>query len=128
MSIEIENTEKPSDAAIAAYKSALEDLLSPYGIGVAVEVYNEPLLLTSTVNGEITRKVNIWIRPISVSSEGAEPFAARLNGRKSISENEDPINIWLDAVCIQSQFCSKQNLPRDDKFYSLWDRRKEINT
>lgn len=120
--------DKPTNEQVQKYIKKLEDLLSHINIKVSVELYDLPIEVTSTFNGSIQEKYNVWLKSLRISSPEVTDLDVFLYHRLSHTFNTENSNaMWQDAYDIQNflyrHLKKRVGKPQDgDVYWKLWDK------
>lgn len=122
--------DKPTNEQVQKYVEKLENLLSHLNIKVSVDLYDLPIEVTTTLNGSIQEKYNIWLKSLRISNPEVTDLDVVLYHRLSHTFNTENGNaMWQDAYDIQNflytHLKKKVGNPKEgDIYWKLWDKIK----
>ena len=130
--MDIVNKERPTLENLKIYTSNLEALLKAIHVKVQVLLNDEPMLLTSMRNNQITSRENLWVDKFAIDC----PLTGKFEmmhlpfQRDVLSHASEKKEIFNDAYIIQTEIYRRINKdtgrPQDgDSYWALWDHIKK---
>lgn len=130
--MDIKYKDKPSKKQIKYYTNKLEEFLSAHNASISVELWNDPLYMESFENGNLTKRENIWIKRIKISTPKVKEISVFVFS-EGIDENMTDEKIWHDAHRIQDQLYKYLNLVPEitpsisnDPYWEIWKHLKDL--
>ncbi len=126
--IELQNKERPTDAAIKKWELKIEDLLSAHELKVSLIIRDTPREWWEGFKSperEWRSHYLDWIEGVKISNQEVDSLVVPLYTKHYVTENEEHAITWHDAYEIQNCLYTHLNKTtgnRDDKYWLLWDK------